>query len=49
MRYKPVPKELIKKTRWIIETEIFINNIKKKRSRCDLSRYLKKVVAWVES
>ena len=48
MRYKPVPKELFEKTRRMVETEILINNIKKKRCRSDLCRYLKKVVAWIE-
>ena len=48
MRYKPVPKELLEKTRRMIDTLILINSIKKKRCGCDLCRYLKKVVAWVE-
>ncbi|MFA5092351.1 MAG: hypothetical protein WC543_00140 [Candidatus Omnitrophota bacterium] len=47
MRYKPVPKELLEKTRRIIEIEVLINNIKKKKCRSNLSRYLKKVVAWI--
>jgi hypothetical protein len=48
MRHKLVPKKLLEWTRWMIDTEILINNIKKKRCRSDLCRYLKKVVAWIE-
>ena len=41
-------KELLEKTRRRIDTLILINNIKKKKCRCDLCRFLKKVVKWVE-
>jgi hypothetical protein len=48
MRYKQIPKKLLEWTKRRIETEILINSIKRKRCRSDLSRYLKKIVAWVE-
>ena len=42
-------RKLLERTRCRIDTLILINNIKKKRCRCDLCRYLKKkVVAWIE-
>ena len=41
-------KELLEKTRRMMDTLFLINNIKKKKCRCDLCRFLKKVVKWVE-
>ncbi len=41
-------KELLEKTRRMMDTLFLINNIKKKKCRCDLCRFLKKVVNWVE-
>jgi len=42
-------KELLGRTKRMIETEILINSIKRKQCRCNLRRYLKKVVAWAEA
>ena len=48
MRYLPVPKELDRKTRRLVDTMFLINATKRKKGNSEFIRFFKKIVAQIE-